>query len=351
MGVVVAVLRGDVVLQVKALDAVLREDPLRHVKVGKEEDVGGLEGLADGHVLAGEQEAVLQGLGHLVEALAVVFLGAADVEDDDGLVVIDEGHVLDLAVEDGCVVVVKEVEAEPSLALVADGIVDPDDGAVVGRLGDDVVDLQLPGAELNRGARVLVGLELDENLLVDGAGGAGVQVRELLGDDAEDAVVGLARTVKGELFDAVIEAPVVSALTLAGVEGDPLAGCPGTLDEGGVLRLEGVLLGHVGPLRVGDEVVPCVVREGEPAAEHGGADGTLQLEEALEVGRAVLGDLQGALEVDDFDLVSSAVAWLAVDLDALGRTVDEPEGEHIEVLELIAEVDSGDVAVARRHGS
>lgn len=106
--------------------------------------MGGLEDLHLRFVLGANDHAVLELLGEGVQMFGVVSLGTCDVNADDGLLVVQVGHILDLALEDDSFVLQNQVLCQPGLAFVALGVGDPEDLAVVGGEDKEIQNLLLP---------------------------------------------------------------------------------------------------------------------------------------------------------------------------------------------------------------
>lgn len=84
----------------------------RGVAIGEEHDVRGREGLADGLVLGGDDDAVLELLSKGRKVLDVFGLGASDVDEDDGLFLVHIGHVHNAALQHCSTVLGYEVACE-----------------------------------------------------------------------------------------------------------------------------------------------------------------------------------------------------------------------------------------------
>lgn len=119
-----------VVRQVHQVEAVRRPNIVLRLGVTEENDVGRGEDLLRGLVLGADQNAVLELLGKRAQVLGVLCLGAGDVDADDGLAVIHEGHVRALAFNEDGVVLQDQVAGEAGLPAVTGLIEDPDDLAV-----------------------------------------------------------------------------------------------------------------------------------------------------------------------------------------------------------------------------
>jgi len=134
-------------------DPVSRPLGLVPLRVGHEDDMGGLEHHLLGGVLGVEHEAILQLLCHGVESMAELSLGPADVHDDDAGRLGAERvlHISQGAREGERSMLAQQVPGETGLAFVAGGVRYPDDVSVVWGLGDGVQQLLLPGAGLEGG--------------------------------------------------------------------------------------------------------------------------------------------------------------------------------------------------------
>lgn len=149
--------------------------------VGEEDDVGGLvRELLHGDVLVGDDRLVLAHLHEGVEVVRLLRSSAGNVEDDDGLGLEQVGHVVDLAAHLHSSVLEDKVAGEARLALAANGVLDPEELAVVGRLGEAPQHLGLPGAG-DKG-RVLGDVINRSAKLLDAVGVAHVSSGSLLGD-------------------------------------------------------------------------------------------------------------------------------------------------------------------------
>lgn len=242
--------------------------------VGKEDDVRRLEGLGLGLVLGAHQNAVLELLRKAVEVLGVVGLRARDVNDDDRLLVVQVRHVHDAALQHDALVLKDDVLREAGLALVSDGVVDPDDVAVVRGLGDLVENLLLPRAR--------------DKIFVAGS------FLQLLRERLQALVE----------FDVRGGAVLRDALNAAGLEGvdcvgEVVAASSTALGELAALEGAGLIAGNTSILLtcviarlIARALARLEVRGGEPALDSGEGLGARELDVALDVLRSIVAALE-----------------------------------------------------------
>lgn len=163
-------LEGGVLLgKVHDVPAVLAQQRVVRLKVGEEDDMGGLEAPEVGVVLGDEQVAVLELLSKLEEVLDAVSLAARQVKDNHAgvRVALAEGirHVVDSArvVAHG-LELVDEVHGQRRLACTPFAVQHVVDRAVIGGKAEEVVDALLPGSQLRQRLGVILAQVLSERL-------------------------------------------------------------------------------------------------------------------------------------------------------------------------------------------
>lgn len=139
-------------MDVNKLSESLEDDPvvaplalLGH-GVGEEDDMWWFEDHHAAGVLGVEVAAVLEELGHAVEVVCVVSLCPGDVEDDNAGLLLHVAvlHVVEGACKGDGSMLTQQVACEARLALVAYGVVDPQDVAVIWLSSQQVEHLLLP---------------------------------------------------------------------------------------------------------------------------------------------------------------------------------------------------------------